>query len=150
MDYYRYLDMIWKLSNWYFSKDALPYWCIFVLDCLIVLGADVLVYALNNGTLSLLQNFVQLTGAFCFYLLFYVVVSSFFWAFCCPRELSAFTSIYRNLRANDTSRDTTAAKYNYFKLCRQDDIPRTVFFLYSSSLEAARGVAEKILKLTLP
>ena len=51
MDYYRYLDMIWKLSNWYFSKDALPYWCIFVLDCLIVLGADVLVYALNNGTL---------------------------------------------------------------------------------------------------
>lgn len=53
MDYYRYLDMIWKLSNWYFSKDALPYWCIFVLDCLIVLGADVLVYALNNGTLSL-------------------------------------------------------------------------------------------------
>ena len=61
MDYYRYLDMIWKLSNWYFSKDALPYWCIFVLDCLIVLGADVLVYALNNGTLSLLQNFVQLT-----------------------------------------------------------------------------------------
>ena len=72
MDYYRYLDMIWKLSNWYFSKDALPYWCIFVLDCLIVLGADVLVYALTNGTLSFLQNFVQLTGAFCFYLLFYV------------------------------------------------------------------------------
>lgn len=22
MDYYRYLDMIGKLSNWYFSKDA--------------------------------------------------------------------------------------------------------------------------------
>ena len=95
MDYYRYLDMIWKLSNWYFSKDALPYWCIFVLDCLIVLGADVLVYALNNGTLSFLQNFVQLTGAFCFYLLFYVVSFRMFHTYSGVVRYSSFIDLQR-------------------------------------------------------
>ena len=95
MDYYRYLDMIWKLSNWYFSKDALPYWCIFVLDCLIVLGADVLVYALNNGTLSFLQNFVQLTGAFCFYLLFYVVSFRMFHTYSGVIRYSSFIDLQR-------------------------------------------------------
>ena len=50
MDYYRYLDMIWKLSNWYFSKDALPYWCIFVLDCLVREGErDTSFYIIARG-----------------------------------------------------------------------------------------------------
>lgn len=82
MDYYRYLDMIWKLSNWYFSKDALPYWCIFVLDCLIVLGADVLVYALNNGTLSFFAELCTTDRGF---LLLFVVL-------CC--ELSDVSYVF--------------------------------------------------------
>lgn len=65
--------MISKISNWYFSKGALPYWCIFILDCLIVLGADLLVYALNNGILHTVQYFGPLVGTFGFYLLPYLI-----------------------------------------------------------------------------
>ena len=45
--------MITKFSNWYFSKRALPYWGILILDCVIVMCSDMLVYALNNGFLLL-------------------------------------------------------------------------------------------------
>lgn len=29
--------LFWKITNWYLSKDALPYWCILAVDCLIVI-----------------------------------------------------------------------------------------------------------------
>lgn len=31
------MNFIKKLTDWYFSKRAVPYWCILLLDCLIVL-----------------------------------------------------------------------------------------------------------------
>ena len=33
-----------RLLNWYFSKKALPYWCIFILDFLILMFAGILTY----------------------------------------------------------------------------------------------------------
>lgn len=65
--------MISKFTNWYFSKRALPFWCILLIDCLLIFAADLLVYALNNGALYTLQHFKALTGTFGFYLLFYVI-----------------------------------------------------------------------------
>ena len=62
--------MITQFSNWYFSKRALPYWGILILDCLIILCSDLLVYALNNGILYTLQHLRPLLGTFGFYLLF--------------------------------------------------------------------------------
>ena len=64
--------MISKISNWYFSKGALPYWCILILDCLIIIGSNILVYALNNGTLYTLQNIGSLITTFSLYLLCYI------------------------------------------------------------------------------
>lgn len=87
--------MISKLSNWYFSKKALPYWCIFILDCLIVLGADFLVYALNNGTLHTLQAFIPLTGTFCFYLLFYIIGFRQFHTYSGVIRYSSFIDLHR-------------------------------------------------------
>lgn len=65
--------MISKISNWYFSKGALPYWCILILDCLTIIGSNILVYALNNGTLYTLQNIRPLITVFSLYLLCYIV-----------------------------------------------------------------------------
>lgn len=87
--------MISKISHWYFSKKALPYWCIFFLDCLIVLGTDFLVYALNNGTLHTLQAFVPLTGTFCFYLLFYIVGFRLFHTYSGVIRYSSFIDLQR-------------------------------------------------------
>ena len=69
--------MISKISNWYFSKGALPYWCLLILDCLIILGSDILVYALNNGMLYTLQNIRPLITALSLYLLCYIALEYF-------------------------------------------------------------------------
>ena len=40
----RRLNPLSRLLNWYFSKKALPYWCVFILDFLILMLAGVLTY----------------------------------------------------------------------------------------------------------
>lgn len=65
--------LISKLSNWYFSKKALPYWCIILLDCLFVLLSDFAVFTVNNGLLYTIGNFGHILGTFSFYLIFYII-----------------------------------------------------------------------------
>lgn len=43
--------MIKKITNWYFSKNVLPFWSILLMDTLIVLIAAVLTYWVTNRTL---------------------------------------------------------------------------------------------------
>ncbi|MCH5238156.1 MAG: polysaccharide biosynthesis protein, partial [Muribaculaceae bacterium] len=38
-----------KLTQWYFSRKALPYWSVLIIDCLCVLVAGVLAFAINHG-----------------------------------------------------------------------------------------------------
>ena len=33
-------ELLRKISNWYFSRKALPYWCILVMDCMAVYDKD--------------------------------------------------------------------------------------------------------------
>ena len=87
--------MISNISNWYFSQRALPFWAILVLDCLIVLGADFFVYALNNGLLYTIQQFGLLLGAFCFYLLFYIVGFRLFHTYSGIIRYSSFVDLQR-------------------------------------------------------
>lgn len=65
--------MISKLSSWYFSKRALPLWCILILDCCLVLFSDLLVYMLMNGPAYTMDVIKPLSGAFFFYLIFYLL-----------------------------------------------------------------------------
>lgn len=87
--------MISTITNWYFSKRALPFWVILVLDCLIVLGADFLVYALNNGTPQTIRQLGALFGAFCFYLAFYLVGFRLFHTYSGIIRYSSFVDLQR-------------------------------------------------------
>lgn len=87
--------MISKLTNWYFSRNALPYWGILLLDCLLVLCADFLVYALNNGVLFTLQHFGVLAGAFGFYLVFYIIGFRLFHTYSGVIRYSSFVDLQR-------------------------------------------------------
>ena len=89
------MGMIQKLTNWYFSRDALPYWGILLLDCLIVFCADFLVYALNNGAFYTIQHFGALSGAFGFYLVFYIVGFRLFHTYSGVIRYSSFVDLQR-------------------------------------------------------
>ena len=59
-----------KILNWYFTKNSLPYWCIFLIDCGIVTFSGFMVYWIFNKTDTLYQNTLQvLNTMICFTLL---------------------------------------------------------------------------------
>ena len=45
-----------KLVNWYFRKNSLPYWCIFLFDCVVLFLSGVFTYWLFNKTNALVKN----------------------------------------------------------------------------------------------
>ncbi len=59
-----------KILNWYFTKNSLPYWSIFLIDCSIILFSGFLTYWIFNNAESLLANLLQVVNTlFCFVLL---------------------------------------------------------------------------------
>ena len=60
-----------SVFNWYFSKSALPYWCILLLDALIVYASGYIVYYFFYGGDAVATNFHPLSRI----LLLYVVIS---------------------------------------------------------------------------
>ena len=54
------MRFIEKLTGWYFSKGALPYWYILLLDCLLVIAAGTVSYYIIYGGLMLTEHFWQL------------------------------------------------------------------------------------------
>ena len=67
------MSILNKLSHWYFSKDALPYWCVFIFDCLVVIFSGLTCYTLDHGAEMTSDNFMPIVGTLSFYLIFYII-----------------------------------------------------------------------------
>ena len=67
------MNILQNLARMYFSRRALPYWAILLLDSLIVVAAVVLVVALNDGAIHTLMARKSLAIASAGYLLCYGV-----------------------------------------------------------------------------
>ena len=84
-----------ELFRWYFSKKALPVWCIFFLDCAIVFLSCLLVYALNNGILMTLRQFGPLIGTLSIYTACYIVGFRLFHTYSGVIRFSSFVDLQR-------------------------------------------------------
>lgn len=62
-----------KLLNWYFSRNALPYWAIFLVDSVIIFISGIFVFWLFNRGYQTVTHFYRLTNV----LLVYVALSWF-------------------------------------------------------------------------
>lgn len=91
--------MITRLSQWYFSKKALPYWCIFILDCLLILVSGLMVYGWNYSELEMLQNIGPLSGTLAVYLLCYIAMFRVFHTYTGIVRYSSVVDIQRIGRA---------------------------------------------------
>ena len=59
-----------KILNWYFTKNSLPYWCIFLIDCAIIMFSGVLVYWVFNKMDVMYEHTFQIFNTLlCFVLL---------------------------------------------------------------------------------
>ena len=62
-----------KLSNWYFSKKSLPYWCIFWIDCAVIFLSYLLIYQQINSGAQALGILGQLSAVFAIFTMFHAV-----------------------------------------------------------------------------
>jgi len=66
-----YMSFLNKLLNWYFNKKSLPYWCLFLIDSIIVLFSGLFTYWIFNRTMEMFTHRFDVL----YTSLFYVVVS---------------------------------------------------------------------------
>ena len=58
-----------KILNWYFTKNALPYWSILLIDCLIIVFSGMSIYWLFHWGDLLVENFPIVLNTMLFYVL---------------------------------------------------------------------------------
>lgn len=84
-----------KLCNWYFSKKALPYWCILLIDCASVYLSGLIVFYIQYGGLTLAQHFWPLTLGLLLCLGVYMVSFFAFHTFKGVIRYSSFVDLHR-------------------------------------------------------
>ena len=58
-----------KLLRWYFTKNALPYWCMLLMDSCIFVASGLLVYWVMHRTLSIFENRIEVLYSLFVYML---------------------------------------------------------------------------------
>lgn len=62
-----------RLSNWYFSKKSLPYWCIFWIDSAVIFVSYLFIYQQINSGAKALSILGQLSMLFAIFTLFHAI-----------------------------------------------------------------------------
>ncbi len=87
--------MMRRIINWYFSRKALPYWCILVMDCVIVFLSGLFVFYLQHGWADLVSRFAQVSVGLLVSLILYVVSFFVFHTYNGVMRYSSFVDLHR-------------------------------------------------------
>ena len=92
-----------KLINWYFKKASLPYWCVILIDCLIVYGSAFVVYWIfHRGSQTQLQ-FYSISYVMLLYLLISIITFRAFHTYSGIIRYSSFVDLMKVAYANATA-----------------------------------------------
>lgn len=94
------MNFIQNLARWYFSRRALPYWAVLILDCLIVFFAGYLAVALTEGTVSAIHHWKELGQTMLAYLCCYLVGFRLLHTYSGVLRYSTFVDLQRVAFAN--------------------------------------------------
>ena len=84
-----------KLINWYFNKKSLPFWCILLVDCLLVfLSYMIVIWRMRSGV-ELLSIFYPVVFTLLFYLLFYAIGFKLFHTYSGILRYSSFVDLQK-------------------------------------------------------
>ena len=62
-----------KITDWYFSKKSLPYWCIFWIDCAVIYSSYLFIYQQINSGAQALGILGQLSAVFAIFTMFHAI-----------------------------------------------------------------------------
>ncbi|MGM9768409.1 MAG: polysaccharide biosynthesis protein [Candidatus Cryptobacteroides sp.] len=89
------VNIIRKVSDWYFTQRALPYWCILVLDCTIVGFSGYLGHYLHLGGDVFASNFWPITWGLLVGVFFYLISFKIFHTYSGIIRYSSFVDLQR-------------------------------------------------------
>lgn len=84
-----------KLVNWYFRRESLPYWCIFLIDCLICILGGIFVCMLFFRLSRTAANIMPIINTLLFYQLFNVIGFRVFHTYAGVIRYSSFIDLKR-------------------------------------------------------
>ncbi len=84
-----------SLANWYFSRSALPYWSILILDCLFVVFAGLLAYTVHHGSEQALDVIGSLAVTLCIFLICFILAFRVFHTYSGVIRYSSFSDLLR-------------------------------------------------------
>lgn len=84
-----------RLSNWYFSKKSLPYWCIFWIDCTVIFVSYLFIYQQINSGAKALSILGQLSMLFAIFTLFHAIGFRIFHTYDGILRYSSFIDLQR-------------------------------------------------------
>ena len=84
-----------NIFHWYFSKNSLPYWGIFLIDCFIVFFSSLLVFTANNGVIYTAHHLNALLLTLLLYLCCYIVGFRAFHTYSGVIRYSSFVDLQR-------------------------------------------------------
>ena len=92
---HKIMNIFQNMARWYFSRRALPYWAILLLDSLIVMGAVALVVVLTDGAVNTIVHRQSLGIAMVAYLLCYLLGFRAFHTYSGVIRYSTFVDLQR-------------------------------------------------------
>ena len=88
-------NFIQKLSSWYFTRGALPYWCILILDCLCVVFVGFGVHFFSHGMMETAGNLMNLCLLWVVYLIPVLICFRIFHTYSSVVRFSSFVDLQR-------------------------------------------------------
>lgn len=97
------MKLLRKFIKWYFTRKALPYWCILALDCFAVAFSSYFVFYVQHGAMSLVQNFWLITFSLLVSLVVFVISFASMHTFLGVMRFSSFIDLRRLACSNFVS-----------------------------------------------
>ena len=89
-----------KIIDWYFSKQSLPYWCMAILDCVIVFFSGLVTYWVINRSLVLLNNRFEVIYTLLLYVFLSAIPAKVFKTYLAVIRYSSFDDLLKVACAN--------------------------------------------------
>ncbi|MBO4719318.1 MAG: polysaccharide biosynthesis protein [Prevotella sp.] len=89
-----------KILNWYFTKNSLPYWCIFLIDCLIVMFSGAMSYWIFNNTETVYENTLKVLNTVLIFALLSIPGFRLFHTYAGFMRFSSFIDLMRVVYGN--------------------------------------------------
>ena len=89
-----------KILNWYFTKNSLPYWCIFLIDCAIVMFSGVVTFWIFHDMQTLYENTFQVLNTVIIFALLSIPGFRLFHTYSGFMRYSSFVDLMRVVYGN--------------------------------------------------